>query len=186
MTTKKLTLLKRPFNNVVIPAELLKSHKELCWLYQEGESSCGVKSNFNSMIRALKTSASHQDETAEDQLCALIDHQRSLTDIFKSSRQWRNIIYSLEVLPSKSKAIIEYFFYEKQFDPSVEMFFGQGIALITLTPTFKSKFSTTITNLNQLKHHIIHDQRRMLKIKKEISELYLQALTDYNSIKESK
>lgn len=186
MNKKLSEALKRPFGNVPIPKELKKVHQELSWLYQEGESNCGIQSNFNAMIKALKTSATHQETSAEDQLNALIDHQHSFDHILRSTSKWKKIMNKFQSLSPHSKNTLEYFFYEKQYDVSVEMFFGQGAALIPYTATFQEKFIDKIVDLNQLKYHIIHDSRRMKKIKSEIAELYISALQEYSQIKEEK
>lgn len=183
---KNLVLENRPFA-VKVPTELMAAQRDLNWFFYQGESDCGVKSNFDALIRALKFSTTHQDESAEDQLISLVDKQRDFQSVMDSTKKYRKIFSIYRQLSKSSKVILENFYYEKQFDTSVELFFGGGISLIPMTPTFKKmqniQFAKKINNLDELKNHIIHDRRRMTKIKNEITELYFSAVSEFNEKK---
>lgn len=178
--TLKATLLleNRPFL-VKVPSELNSAQRDLDWFFRQGESDCGVKSNFDALIRALKFSTSHQDETAEDQLINSIDKQRSFQSIMDGTHRYRRVLSSYQKISKTAKVILENFYYEKQFDTSVELFFGAGISLIPMTNTFK-KLESKINTLDDLKNFILHDRRRMNKIKTEITTLYFSAVKEYS------
>lgn len=179
---KNLVLENRPFT-VKVPIELTAAQRDLNWFFYQGESDCGVRSNFDALIRALKFSTTHQDETAEDQLIALVDKQRDFQSVMDSTKKYRRILSTYQKLSSTSKVILENFYYEKQFDTSVELFFGGGISLIPMTSTFK-KLEKKVTSLDDLRNFIIHDRRRMTKIKNEIIELYFSAVSEFNRMRE--
>lgn len=179
-----LILEKRPFK-IEIPDKLKKAKEDLDWFFYQGESQCGVQSNFNALIRALKNSTTHQEESAEDQLISMIDgrgpfRQRDFQSIMDSTSKYRKVLSRYQKLSSHSKLILELFYYEKQYDISVELFFGAGITLIPQTKTFQ-KIKDKIDNLDELKNFIIHDRRRMQKIKKEIIEMFLTVLNEYSA-----
>lgn len=184
---KAMVLEKRPFETITVPETLTKVKKDLDWFFYQGEADCGVKSNFNALIRALKFSTTHQEESAEDQLVSMIDKQRDFQSIIDSTSKYRKILSKYQKLSSHSKLVLEAFYYEKQYDISVELFFGAGITLIPQTKTFLKLNSTIkekVTNLDQLKNFILHDRRRMNKIKKEITEMFIDALTEFNSLED--
>jgi hypothetical protein len=178
---KALILERRPWKVQV--ADPFRSAKEdLDWFFHRGESECGVQSNFNALIRALKFSTTHQEESAEDQLISMIDgrsREKDLQSIMDGTRKYRKILARYQKLSIKSQFILQNFYYEKQYDISVELFFGAGINLIPHTATFQ-KIKNKVDNLDQLKNLIIHDRRRMQKIKKEIAEMFLTALAEYS------
>lgn len=176
---KQLILEKRPWK-VEIPDKLKKAKEEVDWFFYQGEASCGVQSNFNALIRALKNSTSHQEESAEDQLVSLIDKQRDFQSIMDSTSKYRKILSKYQKLSTRSKVILESFYDEKQYDISVELFFGAGIGLIPYTDTFQ-KIKDKINSLDKLKNFIIHDRRRMHKIKKEIMQMFQAAINEYDA-----
>lgn len=178
---KQLILERRPWK-IEIPDKFKKAKEELDWFFQQGEASCGVQSNFNALIRALKNSTTHQEESAEDQLISMIDRsirQKDLQSIMDATCKYRKILAKYQKLSKTSKIILEAFYHEKQYDISVELFFGPGIGLIPYTNTFQ-KIKDKINSLDELKNFIIHDRRRMQKIKKEIMEMFQVAINEYD------
>lgn len=173
---KQLVIEGRPFK-IKVSKNLIQSQKELDWYFQEGEAALGIKSNFDTLIRALQSSGQHEEVDAEEQLAAQIDAKRSMSfeSIMKSAGKYNKIDTKFKKLKPHTQQIFQHFYREKQFDKSIEQYFGAGLCLVELTPTFKK----VDKNIDELKHSIIHQKGVMAKIKEEVKEMYLSALLEY-------
>lgn len=175
---KPLENLPRPF--VFLTSDLLKPfHEELQYFFQQSDAACEISSNYQAFLFAMVNSCSIS--SAEEQLLDCLDKRRSEEDKLKSIGKNRTINNKFVQLSAYDQRVLSYFFYEQQFDRSLEAHFGQGIKLIPLTKSFK-KLPVQWQNLNKLQFVLIHERKLIDKIKKEVSEIYLTVLEKYAKI----
>lgn len=169
----------RPFK-IKVPNKLERAQRELDWFFHEGDSACGIKSNFDSFIRACKTSASHEETDAEDQLVSYIDNKYNKTfdNIMHGAGKYSTIDRRFRKLSYHAQRVLQTFYYEKQYDKSVEQFFGKGIELVRLSPSF----STLKSDVESLKKFICNKKKKkeiLAQIKREVRDMYLSSLEEY-------
>lgn len=178
---KPLENLARPFSFTDIPKELKQSQKELDWFFYEGESSCGLTSNHEALMFQMAGSIGVSDIT--EQFVEYIDKKRSQEQIFRSVSKYRKINNKFNKLPVITQRTLELFYYEQQFDRSLEGHFGPGLKLVPHTKAFND-LPKQWQNHEKLKYCLIHQRKLIDRMKKEVKELYLQSLKQYSEVKD--
>lgn len=163
----------RPFTYIP-PPHLQPAHDDLCYLFQSGDAFCGIASNYSAMKEKMVCKSSNTPSNA--QIIDCLDERTSETITRNKINRARSIGQKFNQLTAKQKHIAQLFFYEQQFNSELENYFGMGMKLILLTPSWQ-KVKQKINCIDSInpKHNI----NLMEHLKKEISELYLSVLESY-------
>lgn len=160
-----------------------KAKEDLEWLFTQSESEMGIKSNFSIIFYAClyATSKLKDGEFDSKAFNEAINQSQSHNNVLLATQKERKIYKRYQKLDNKSKMIIEAYYEPRKYSSELSKLFGPGIGVIPYTSIGLS-FSQILLRESG-KTFVQEFKNNKWQIRKEVDELYNQAVNNFANIK---
>jgi hypothetical protein len=154
----------------------INHQKDLEWLFWQSESAMGIKSNFDSFIRACKYSTNHQDEVDSKAFAEMLQSSTETINIMEATKRERKIMKAYHSLSVQNQQVLEAYYESRQYATALKDF-GPGAGLIPFTTTGRELTRLMIVDPKKFEANKLKDLS--VKLRREVDALYQHALSCY-------
>lgn len=157
------------------------AQEELNWFFWQGESDCGIHSNYATLFSALLYAMSATEAEVVDiqSYTQMAISEASSHRTLGAISKYRKILKKYQSISASAKVILEKYYEERQFHPEMQDF-GPGINLIPHTQLGREMEKQFLQNPSD--KLIKHFKSVKKGLKKQVHQLYLSALQEYAEV----